>query len=68
MLVELQACMKSERCRQLVRFFGAMFRDGDVWICMEVMATSLDKFYRMCIDMHKPLPEPFLAKCALSVS
>jgi hypothetical protein len=33
-----------------------------------VMATSLDKFYRMCVDTHKRLPEPFLAKCALSVS
>uniref|UniRef100_A0A914WX40 mitogen-activated protein kinase kinase n=1 Tax=Plectus sambesii TaxID=2011161 RepID=A0A914WX40_9BILA len=67
MLVELQACMKSDCCRQMVRFFGAMFREGDVWICMEVMATSLDKFYRMCIDTHRRLSEPFLAKCALSV-
>ncbi|VDN59049.1 unnamed protein product [Dracunculus medinensis] len=50
MLVELQACMKSDCCPQMVRFYGAMFREGDVWICMEVMDTSLDKFYRMCFD------------------
>lgn len=52
----------------MVRFYGAMFREGDVWICMEVMDTSLDKFYRMCFDSGGPLPEMFIAKCALSVS
>lgn len=52
----------------MVRFYGAMFREGDVWICMEVMDTSLDKFYRMCYDSSGPLPEMFIAKCALSVS
>ncbi|VDK62870.1 unnamed protein product [Onchocerca ochengi] len=67
MLVELQACMKSDCCAQMVRFYGAMFREGDVWICMEVMDMSLDKFYRMCFDSRGPLPEMFIAKCALSV-
>ena len=28
-----------------VTFYGALFREGDVWICMECMDTSLDKFY-----------------------
>lgn len=51
----------------MVRFYGAMFREGDVWICMEVMDTSLDKFYRLCFDSSGPLPEMFIAKCALSV-
>lgn len=67
MLVEIQACMKSDCCPQMVRFYGAMFREGDVWICMEVMDTSLDKFYRMCFDSGHRLPEMFIAKCALSV-
>lgn len=52
----------------MVRFYGAMFREGDVWICMEVMDTSLDKFYRMCFDSGKRLPEMFIAKSALSAS
>uniref|UniRef100_A0A183V753 mitogen-activated protein kinase kinase n=1 Tax=Toxocara canis TaxID=6265 RepID=A0A183V753_TOXCA len=56
MLIELQACMKSDCCPQ-----------GDVWICMEVMDTSLDKFYRMTIDSGRRLPEMFIAKCALAV-
>uniref|UniRef100_A0A914CVD1 mitogen-activated protein kinase kinase n=1 Tax=Acrobeloides nanus TaxID=290746 RepID=A0A914CVD1_9BILA len=66
MSVELEA-MKSGSCEQMVRFFGAMFREGDVWICMEVMDVSLDKFYRMCVDHHRLLPEPFIAKVALAV-
>ena len=44
-----------------------MYREGDVWICMEVMDISLDKFYRMCVDTKTPRPEPFIAKVALSV-
>ncbi|MFH4973907.1 hypothetical protein AB6A40_000616 [Gnathostoma spinigerum] len=67
MLVELHACMKSDSCPQMVRFYGAMFREGDVWICMEVMDISLDKFYRMCFDSGRQLPESFIAKCALAV-
>jgi len=51
----------------MVRFYGAMFREGDVWICMEVMDISLDKFYRLCVDTSKQLPEPFVANVALSV-
>ncbi|CAK5078767.1 unnamed protein product [Meloidogyne enterolobii] len=67
MFVELDACMKSGCCKQMVRFFGAMYREGDVWICMEVMDISLDKFYRLCVDMGRKLPEPFLARVAYSV-
>jgi len=67
MFVELDTCMRSGRCQQMVRFYGAMFREGDVWICMEVMDISLDKFYRMCVDQSIPMPEPFIANVALSV-
>ncbi|KAK6033681.1 kinase domain protein [Ostertagia ostertagi] len=52
---------------QMVRFYGAMFREGDVWICMEVMDTSLDKFYKKCNALGRRLPEPFIAKVTLSV-
>ncbi|KAK5972950.1 Dual specificity mitogen-activated protein kinase kinase [Trichostrongylus colubriformis] len=52
---------------KMVRFYGAMFREGDVWICMEVMDTSLDKFYKKCNALGRRLPEPFIAKVTLSV-
>ncbi|CAJ0934684.1 unnamed protein product, partial [Mesorhabditis belari] len=66
-LIELQTCMKSDCCPQMVRFYGAMFREGDVWICMEVMDTSLDKFYKSVIASGSRLPEPFVAKATLSI-
>lgn len=34
---------------------------------MEVMDTSLDKFYRMCVDAKLRIPEEFISKVALSV-
>jgi len=40
---------------------------GDVWICMEVMDTSLDKFYRMLYNKGKSIPEDVLGKIAFAV-
>lgn len=68
MLIELNASMKSGQCPYMVRFYGAMFREGDVWICMEVMDTSLDKFYRMCVDQGQSIPEPVLSRLSFCVS
>ncbi|KAF8354022.1 sek-1, partial [Pristionchus pacificus] len=67
MLVELHACMKSDCCPQMVRFYGAMYREGDVWLCMEVMDISLDKFYRRAFFHKIKIPEYFLAKLGLTV-
>ena len=41
---------------------------GDVWLCMEVMDTSLDKFYKMVYDNDAKIPEDILGKIALAVS
>ena len=41
---------------------------GDVWLCMEVMDTSLDKFYKMVYDNGHKIPEEVLGKIALAVS
>ena len=45
MLMDLDIWMRSSDCPFTVHFYGAMFCEGDVWICMEVMDTSMDKFY-----------------------
>merc|ERR1719319_825139 len=44
-----------------------MFREGDVWICMEVMDTSVDKFYNRVFKNGRTVPEPVLGKIAFSV-
>lgn len=41
---------------------------GDVWICMELMDTSLDKFYKQVIEKGMTIPEDILGKMAVSVS
>ena len=41
---------------------------GDVWICMELMDTSLDKFYKKVLEKEKTIPEDILGKMAVSVS
>ncbi|NXC86516.1 MP2K6 kinase, partial [Cercotrichas coryphoeus] len=40
---------------------------GDVWICMELMDTSLDKFYKHVIDKGLTIPEDVLGKIAVSI-
>ncbi len=67
-VTELQAAVMSEKCVYLVSCYGAMFREGDVWICMETMDTSLDKFYKMCVDLHQSVPEVCVTRIAICVS
>lgn len=59
--------MRSSDCLYTVQFYGALFREGDVWICMEVMDTSLDKFY-VKVDNHKrTIPEEIIGKITFAV-
>lgn len=58
----------SSTCPFLVRFFGALFWEGDCWICMELMDVSLDKFYKFVFRVLRDrLPDFFLANIASSV-
>lgn len=60
--------MRSSDCPYTVQFYGALFREGDVWICMEVMDMSLDKFYVKAYYNKCPIPEDILGKIAFAVS
>jgi len=73
-LMDMDIAMRSADCPYTVHFFGAMFRDGDIMICMEVMDISLDKFYMRAFASHKrapqnqlAIPESILGKIAYSV-
>ena len=68
LLMDLDISMRSMECPYTVHYFGAMFREGDVMICMEVMDISLDKFYARAFNINKPIPEDVLGKVAYSVS
>ncbi|XP_066588893.1 dual specificity mitogen-activated protein kinase kinase 3 [Prorops nasuta] len=67
LLMDLDISMRSSDCPYTVQFYGALFREGDVWICMEVMDTSLDKFYVKVYENNRAIPEDILGKIALAV-
>ncbi|KAL5473918.1 hypothetical protein EMCRGX_G028485 [Ephydatia muelleri] len=50
-------------CPYTITFYGALFREGDVWICMELMDKSLSQLYKLVYDQLKlRIPEPVLGK------
>lgn len=65
--MDLDVSMRASACPYTVHFYGAMFREGDVWICMEVMDMSLDKFYTKVYKNNRTIPENILGKIVFSV-
>lgn len=66
--MDLDISMRSSDCPYTVQFYGALFREGDVWICMEVMDMSLDKFYMKAYKNGCHVPEDILGKIAFAVT
>lgn len=67
-LMDLDISMRSANCPFTVQFYGALFREGDVWICMEVMDISLDKLYPVVAKQKKTgIPEDILSKITYAV-
>lgn len=46
-LMDRDVLVKADDCPYIVKFYGASFWEGDLWIFMEIMDSSLDKFYRL---------------------
>lgn len=67
LLMDLEVVMNSNECPFIVQFYGALFKEGDCWICMELMDTSLDKFYKFIYErMKKRIPEQILGKVTVA--
>lgn len=66
LLMDLEVVMKSNDCNFIVQFYGALFKEGDCWICMELMDTSLDKFYKFIMEQNQRIPESILAKITVA--
>uniref|UniRef100_A0A3B3INY4 mitogen-activated protein kinase kinase n=1 Tax=Oryzias latipes TaxID=8090 RepID=A0A3B3INY4_ORYLA len=67
LLMDLDVVMRSSDCLYIVQFYGALFREGDCWICMELMSTSLDKFYKyVYCALDDVIPEEILGKITLA--
>lgn len=66
LLMDLDVVMRSSDCPYIVQFYGALFKEGDCWICMELMDTSLDKFYKCVYNhLHQNIPEVILGKISV---
>ncbi|MFH4979876.1 hypothetical protein AB6A40_006585 [Gnathostoma spinigerum] len=66
LLMELEAITNSSY-PHIVQFYGAIFKEGDCWICMELMDVSLDKLYKQVYDGGGKLPEEIIGFCAVSM-
>lgn len=67
LLMDLEVVMKSNDCPYIVQFYGAIFKEGDCWICMEIMDTSLDKFYKFVYEKQgQRIPEAILGKITVA--
>nr|CAH8832613.1 unnamed protein product [Trichobilharzia regenti] len=64
-MMDLNIVTKSFDCAHIVECYGIFFSGGDVWICMEVMSTCLDKLYH---DLHRPFPEKVLGKVTVAIT
>ncbi|CAL8071972.1 unnamed protein product [Calicophoron daubneyi] len=64
-LMDLTVVTKSYDCAYIVECFGIFFTSGDVWICMEVMSTCLDKLLH---ELHRPFPERVLGKITVAIT
>ncbi|XP_037083486.1 LOW QUALITY PROTEIN: dual specificity mitogen-activated protein kinase kinase 7-like [Pollicipes pollicipes] len=63
-IMDLDVVLKSHDCPYIVQCLGCFVTDADVWICMELMATCLDKLLKKM--GNKPIPEPILGKITVS--
>lgn len=47
LLMDVDILVKGTNCKNIIEFYGALIWEGDLWVIMELMDCSLDKFYRL---------------------
>jgi len=67
LLMDLDVSMRLSNYPYTIHFYGALFKEGDVWICMELLRTSLDKFYLMVLEKQQIIPENVLGRICFAV-
>ncbi|XP_031575003.1 dual specificity mitogen-activated protein kinase kinase 7-like [Actinia tenebrosa] len=63
-LMDLEVVMKSHDCPYIVNCIGCYISRSDVFICMELMTTCLDKLIKR---LQGPIPEHILGKMAVAI-
>ncbi|XP_063983736.1 dual specificity mitogen-activated protein kinase kinase 7-like [Diachasmimorpha longicaudata] len=62
-IMDLDVVLKSHDCPYIVQCLGCFITESDVWICMELMATCLDKLLKR---LRQAIPEDFLGKVTVA--
>lgn len=63
--MDLETLLKCSSSDHIVKCYGYIIRDTEVWICMELMASCFEKLLK---KLNKPFPEAIIGKVAVSVS
>jgi len=67
LFMDLSVSMRSSDFPYTINFYGALYQEGDVWICMELMKTSFDKFYVTALEKELIFPEKVLGRIGYSM-
>ncbi|XP_005108851.1 dual specificity mitogen-activated protein kinase kinase 7 [Aplysia californica] len=62
-IMDLDVVIKSHDCPYIVQCIGTFITKSEVWICMELMATCLDKLLKRT---RRPVPENILGKIVVA--
>lgn len=62
--MDLDVVLRCHDCPHIVQCFGYFITESDVWICMELMSTCLDKLLKR---LQAPIPEQILGKMAVAI-
>lgn len=57
LLMDVDVLVKSTNCKNIIKFYGALIWEGDLWILMELMDCSLSSFYKIA---HQEKSEPLI--------
>ena len=57
---EVETIKDAATCEEVVAFYGVTFCQGDCYICMELMSTSLEKVYKIVRKMGEKFNEDVL--------
>ncbi|ELT92369.1 hypothetical protein CAPTEDRAFT_151233 [Capitella teleta] len=62
-IMDMDVVLKSHNCQYIVQCIGTFITSSDVWICMELMSSCLEKLLKR---NGGPIPEKILGKVAVA--
>lgn len=55
LVMDVDILVKGTQCKNIIKFYGALIWEGDLWILMELMDCPLDSFYKLA---HQKVGNP----------